>query len=113
MHRKHICDSTHLAEKGDGIRFTVRRGNQSIPAFAVRYEGRVYAYLNQCAHRDVELDWEEGKFFDADQRYLICATHGALYEPTTGVCVDGPCRRGGLHAIEVEEGQQQVFIVES
>lgn len=113
MHKRRLCDSKQLAEKGDGIRFTVRHGRQSIPAFAVRYEGRVYAYLNQCAHRDVELDWEQGKFFDADMRYLICATHGALYEPTTGACVDGPCRKSGLHALQVDEDQQQVFIVES
>ena len=48
-------------------------------AFAVRFRGRVRAFLNRCGHLPVELDWEEGRFFDASGLYLICATHGALY----------------------------------
>jgi nitrite reductase/ring-hydroxylating ferredoxin subunit len=36
------------------------------------------------------LDWVENQFFTEDGRFLICATHGALYEPDTGLCVDGP-----------------------
>ena len=78
MNKIQICASSDLTDKGDGVRFSVKHGDESLPAFAVRYEGKVYAYLNQCAHREVELDWDEGKFFDNDQRYLICATHGAL-----------------------------------
>ena len=111
MGRQQICKSSDLLNKGDGIRFTIENNGEQLPAFAVRYKDTVYAYLNQCAHREVELDWDEGKFFDGDQRYLICATHGALYEPATGACVDGPCKKKGLKPIETAEDEGMVFII--
>ena len=36
------------------------------------------------------LDWVENQFFTEDGRWLQCATHGAVYEPSTGECVAGP-----------------------
>ena len=98
-----VCASATLAEGGDGVRFEVRRGGETAPAFAVRYEGRVYAYVNRCAHVGVELDWQAGRFFDADGIVLICSTHGALYDPATGECRGGPCRGAGLEPVPVEE----------
>jgi nitrite reductase/ring-hydroxylating ferredoxin subunit len=85
------------------VRFTVRRGAAVLAAFAIRYQGRVYAYLNRCAHKHTELDWEAGEFFDAERRYLVCATHGALYEPDSGRCVAGPCRGAMLERLAVRE----------
>jgi nitrite reductase/ring-hydroxylating ferredoxin subunit len=75
-------------------------------AFAVRHQGRVVAYLNRCAHVAMELDWLAGRFFDSDGQALLCATHGAAYDPSDGRCVGGPCAgRGGLRRLQVvEEG---------
>ena len=52
--------------------------------FAVRHAGRVHGYLNRCAHVAMELDWQEGVFFDFDGRDLICSTHGATYDAASG-----------------------------
>jgi nitrite reductase/ring-hydroxylating ferredoxin subunit len=98
-----VCRSDALADGGDGVRFEVESGGQRHPAFAIRFGGRVYAYRNRCAHVGVELDWEPGRFFDADGIVLICSTHGALYDPRTGECRGGPCRGGGLEPVAVEE----------
>jgi nitrite reductase/ring-hydroxylating ferredoxin subunit len=98
-----ICDSGALVEGGAAVRFTVRRAQQPLPAFVVRYRGVVHAYVNRCAHRGVELDWEPGKVFDAEGRYLLCATHGAMYEPENGKCIAGPCRGGMLVNVPVSE----------
>ncbi|UCH52662.1 MAG: Rieske 2Fe-2S domain-containing protein [Pseudomonadota bacterium] len=103
-----ICSSDKLVDGGSGVRFTVMRAGQPCPAFAVRFAGRAYAYLNRCAHKLTELDWEAGQFFDAEARYLVCATHGALYQPETGLCVAGPCRGARLTALAVEEVQGRV-----
>ncbi len=80
-----------LNDGGEGVRFEVKQGERSLPAFAVKFDGKPYAYLNQCAHIAMEMDWQPGQFFDFDQRFIMCATHAALYEPSTGVCVGGPC----------------------
>jgi nitrite reductase/ring-hydroxylating ferredoxin subunit len=105
-----ICVSNRLQEGSCGVRFLVEHNNHIGPAFAVRHAERVYAYLNRCAHKLVELDWQEGEFFDAEQRYLVCATHGALYDPASGVCVSGPCRGAALAAVPVREADGAVWL---
>lgn len=105
-----ICDSAALAEAGAGVRFTLGRGGVEVPAFAVRYRGVVHAYLNRCAHRGVELDWNPGEFFNGERDALVCATHGACYAPDTGACIGGPCRGGGLVKLAVIEKNSRVFL---
>jgi nitrite reductase/ring-hydroxylating ferredoxin subunit len=98
-----VCESAQLREGGTGKRFEVERGGLKRPAFAIRYQGVAHAYINRCAHIGVELDWQQGRFFDDTGRMLICATHGALYEPATGRCVEGPCRGQALEKLALEE----------
>jgi nitrite reductase/ring-hydroxylating ferredoxin subunit len=105
-----ICASGELAERGDGVRFELERDGETVPAFAVRYNGRVRAYLNRCGHISMELDWTHGKFFDADGEYLICSTHGALYAPESGACRGGPCRGAKLAVLDVFESGGRVYM---
>jgi nitrite reductase/ring-hydroxylating ferredoxin subunit len=107
-----ICASGELAERGDGVRFELEWDGETVPAFAIRHGGRVYAYLNRCAHIAMELDWKQGKFFDAAGDYLICSTHGALYAPESGACRGGPCRGAKLVDLNVFEAGGKVFIQE-
>jgi nitrite reductase/ring-hydroxylating ferredoxin subunit len=65
-----------------------------LAAFVVNYQGKYYAYLNRCAHLPMQMDWNAGELFDDAKRYLVCATHYAVYEPDTGVSIAGPCRLG-------------------
>jgi nitrite reductase/ring-hydroxylating ferredoxin subunit len=104
-----ICAAGALVDSGRGVRFDVEYYGQPAPAFAIRYKGRPHAYLNRCAHVAMELDWQEGVFFDADGRDLVCATHGAVYEAATGRCVAGPCLRGRLIKLKIEERDGMVY----
>jgi nitrite reductase/ring-hydroxylating ferredoxin subunit len=106
-----LCASTELVDGGRGIRFEVSSPDGGVhSAFAVRHQGTVRAYLNQCAHIPVELDWQPGNFFDAEGQYLICATHGATYRPSDGFCVAGPCRGSSLVALDCLERDGQVWV---
>ncbi len=98
-----ICDSADLVDSGDGVRFEINRQGRAQCAFVIRHEGKVHAYVNRCAHVAVELDWQPGKFFDADGGHLICSTHGAIYAPASGLCVQGPCKGDRLVAVPVAE----------
>ena len=102
-----ICASAELAEGGDGVRFELATRS---PAFVVRYLGRARAYVNRCPHAGTELDWQEGRFFDETGLYLICSTHGALFEPGTGLCVAGPCRGACLEPLAIRERDGQVVL---
>ena len=108
-----VCASNELQEGGRGVRFLTEYNGHIQPAFAVRHVGCAVAYLNRCAHKLVELDWQEGEFFDAEQRYLVCATHGALYDPANGVCVGGPCRGAALTEILVREADGALWLAET
>ena len=109
-----ICRSDQLVERGKGWRFEIETSDgTAVPAFAVRYRGKVYAYLNRCAHVGVQMDWAEGEFFDVSGLYLVCATHGAAYLPETGRCASGPCRGGRLQPLEVTEADGAVYLSES
>lgn len=107
-----ICASGDLVDAGDGVRFEVLFGGAREPAFAVRFDARVYAYLNRCAHMRTELDWKAGKFFDAEGLLLICSTHGVAYAPDTGRCLGGPCFDGGLIRLAVEERDGKIYLRE-
>lgn len=110
-HWRPVCPSEALVERGDGVRFEVPMADgERAPAFAVRYEGAARAYLNRCAHVPVELDWLEGRFFDLDALYLVCATHGAMYHPADGACAGGPCRGRGLVALRACEAHGSVWV---
>jgi nitrite reductase/ring-hydroxylating ferredoxin subunit len=112
-----IGRSADLVEGGTGIRFEVRRRgvketepHGDVRAFVVRWEGRLHAYVNQCRHQATELDWNEGEFFDESKQFLVCATHGALYRPSDGYCVAGPCAGSRLEAVEVREHRGDIWV---
>jgi nitrite reductase/ring-hydroxylating ferredoxin subunit len=98
-----------LAERGPAHSFGVLLHGQPVPAFALRFEGQVVAYLNRCAHVPVEMDWQPGQFLDQDKRWIICSIHGAVYEPANGQCVSGPCRGANLRPLHVTEQDGQVW----
>ena len=104
-----LCASAALEEKGRAILFEVLHFRQPVRAFALRFDGRVVAYLNRCVHVPAEMDWQPGEFLDSGQEFIICSTHGAVYEPLTGRCAGGPCGRGRLTAIDVEERDDRVY----
>lgn len=79
-------------------------------AFLVRSPAGMRAYVNRCAHLELELDLAPGLFFCRDSRYLVCSTHGALFEPATGFCVAGPCAGASLECLAVEEGARWVSV---
>ena len=104
-----ICASEALADGGKGVRFELSAHSTG---FAVRHFGRVHAFVNRCPHGGTELDWQPGEFFEDSGLYLICSTHGALFEPGNGFCVAGPCRGASLEPLAVCERAGQVILLD-
>ena len=107
--REFLCESTELAERGQALVWDVTQYGQPVRAFAMRFDGRVVAYLNRCVHVPTEMDWQEGQFLDMDRRWIVCSIHGATYEPADGRCVAGPCGKGRLTVIATEECDGRVY----
>jgi nitrite reductase/ring-hydroxylating ferredoxin subunit len=95
-------DARRLGE-GQGVRFRLWVEGVERTAFAVRYRGQVYGYLNTCRHQSLELDFGDAHFFDDEYDALVCCHHGARYRPESGECVAGPCEGARLTPLKVEE----------
>lgn len=104
-----VCASADLSDKGKGVRFSVTVSGEDATGFVVRHHGVVQGYLNRCAHVPVELDWNEGEFFESSGVYLVCSVHGAMYTPEAGRCIFGPCRGKQLRKLQIVEENDQVF----
>lgn len=98
-----LCPSGQLVEGGHAHVFDLLEWERPVRAFVLRFEGQVRGYINRCAHVPVELDWQPGRLFDDTGRWLICAVHGAVYAPDSGLCVAGPCAHKRLKPIAVRE----------
>lgn len=80
-----------------------------VDCFLINYRGKFHAYINRCRHMTTPLDFVRYQFLTEDGRHLACMTHGALYEPDTGLCVDGPCKGLSLYPLPVRvEGAEIV-----
>jgi nitrite reductase/ring-hydroxylating ferredoxin subunit len=89
-------------EHGKSKKFILRRGQRDLEALLVNFEGSHFAYINRCPHTGITLDWVDNQFFSSDTRYLMCATHGAVFEPPSGECIWGPCFGLSLQSVPIE-----------
>ena len=83
------CDAAALPP-GRTAKFKIGCGGRAVEGFALNHEGRVYAYVNSCPHVGTPLDLWPNEFLAEDGCTIVCATHGALFEPD-GLCSAGPC----------------------
>lgn len=97
-----LNDPLRLVE-GSSVRFRVTLDGVLRDAFAVRWCGGVYAYVDTCRHLARSLSYGDGQVLDAAEGMLICRHHGARYVPRSGVCVEGPCLGAKLTALAIEE----------
>lgn len=104
-----LCTSESLKERGTAFVFDVLHFREPARAFVLRFDSRVIGYLNRCLHVPTEMDWQPGEFLDSGREFILCSIHGAAYQPQTGRCVAGPCGRGALTALHVEERDGQVY----
>ena len=91
-------------------KFTLSNGKYSVEGILLNYQGSLYAYVNRCPHIGLSLDWVDNQFFTIDGRYLMCANHGATFEPATGECIWGPCVGASLQSVPLEIEAEKIFV---
>ncbi len=82
---------------GKEIIFTEDRFRTSI--FIQKTEAGVGVFLNFCPHAGTPLNMFNEKFMDLRGKYLLCRTHGAMFDPKDGKCVQGPCKGKYLRSV--------------
>ena len=107
-----IGPSKDLRECEKGIRFDILfQDGTMVQGFVVRFNGKVFGYKNRCTHVGINLDWGNGKFFNSNKKFLICSTHGALYNPVDGACHAGPCNGNGLTKLNIVENEDNIYVL--
>jgi nitrite reductase/ring-hydroxylating ferredoxin subunit len=95
-----ICELAELSDPGargfapPGARFPDEY-------FVVRHSDALHAYRNVCPHAGNFLNWKQDAFLTRDKTLIMCAAHGALFDPASGVCVAGPCVGRALQTVPV------------
>ena len=69
--------------------------------FIQRRGEALFAYLNDCPHAHLPLDWVAGRFLDIERKHLLCANHGALFRLEDGYCFHGPCAGASLTPVRI------------
>lgn len=95
---------------GQTAKFRLRCGGRSLDGFILNHGGRYHAYVNRCPHAGTTLDLWPNEFWTEDGQFLICATHGAIFGPDSGVCVEGPCPGARLERLAVERDGDSVVV---
>ena len=108
LKRKFVGEVGELTH-GSSKKFTIRSGDRELEALLVNYQGALFAYRNRCPHVGITLDWVDNQFFSVDRRYLMCANHGAVFEPRTGECIWGPCAGLSLQSVSLEVEGEKIF----
>ncbi len=107
--RVQLASATAIAE-GRTLKFRFKVDGISREGFLARFQGKLLAYENVCCHLPVPLDYGDGQFFDAEGAHFVCQTHGAVYEPSTGKCVRGPCTGASLKPLPIEVDNGVVWL---
>jgi len=99
-----VCSSDGLAE-GSHLKLQLVFEGRPEECLLLRFEGKVYAYINRCVHMPRRLDCEKKQIFDHSGRYLRCSMHGIVYTPQTGTSISTMCEGEQLRAVDsYEEG---------
>jgi len=107
---RRLCAASEIGE-GEGRGFVFGSGTEREAIFVIRWKGALYAYRNSCPHVGTPIDWPENRFFDSTGNFLMCGTHGAVFRPEDGTCIEGPCKGRALTRIQVKVEAEEIFLV--
>jgi nitrite reductase/ring-hydroxylating ferredoxin subunit len=73
----------------------------------------VRGYVNRCPHAGNPLNLLPHRFLTADGTLILCSSHGALFEKSSGYCVAGPCAGRSLTPVALEIRSGLVLLADS
>jgi nitrite reductase/ring-hydroxylating ferredoxin subunit len=106
-----LCRIEDLAPTGaKGI--VLGTGDDTLDVVVVDKDGLRHAYVNACPHQFIPLETFPDYFFTEDRKHLVCSGHGALFDPDTGRCVEGPCEGDRLERLSIVEQDGTIYLNE-
>jgi len=88
-----------LEELSEGAPLGIEIGGKAV--LVVLWEGKVYAYRNQCPHMGMPLD--RGKI--TENGVLVCPWHGFRFDVSSGECLTASHVQLEPYPVRIEEGR--------
>lgn len=63
---------------------------EAVEIFVVRQGDGAVAYVNECPHQQLPLNWKDDTFLTLDKTRILCVMHGATFDIATGNVLSGP-----------------------
>ncbi len=100
-----LCDLAEIADPGSKG-FFFREGEALFLGFVTRVGGKVAGWIDRCPHAGMPLSMAPNRYLTRKGDLILCASHGALFRPSDGFCVGGPCAGRSLWPwpVSVENG---------
>jgi len=106
-----LCDLSQIAD-GDSAGFVAERNGKREGFIVVRKDDAAFVYVNSCPHIGTPLDFAPGRFLNPDNSFIMCSTHGALFQIDDGLCISGPCAGQSLTPVPIDIVEGSVFLSE-
>lgn len=104
-----VCNLDDIQD-GDARGFDMAIGERLVSIICIRRSDQLFVYKNSCPHTGVNLEWLPDQFLDTTQQYLVCSTHGALFQVEDGHCVAGPCAGDALQKVTATIKNRECFV---
>ncbi|WP_374765116.1 Rieske (2Fe-2S) protein [Yunchengibacter salinarum] len=98
-----LCHLSDLPDHGGRALAFRDHGGAELRLLVQRLNGTIRVFENRCPHVGTPLNLFGERFLNSDGTALICRTHGALFDPLSGRCVQGPCKGDFLREVAVTE----------
>ncbi len=89
---------------------SIERNGTKLDLFIVKNNSQISVFENSCPHTLGPLDWSPNQFLDIENKYIMCANHGALFEIDTGLCIYGPCKKQSLTAVPFTIDDDAIYL---
>lgn len=106
----YLCSISDIANPGSKA---FKIDSFDLPFFIVQKDNDVRAYVNSCPHTGAPLNWQPDKFLNYEQDLIQCSLHMAIFDIPSGKCIAGPCVNKGLHALEIEVKNGDIYLSEN
>jgi nitrite reductase/ring-hydroxylating ferredoxin subunit len=106
-----VCALHEIAD-GGARGFTIGEGDWPLRGLVIRDGAQVRGFINRCPHAGHPLNLQPHRFLSADGAVIVCASHGALFEKSTGFCLAGPCSGRSLERVPLRIEAGYVILAE-
>lgn len=90
--------------------FSIESESMPVNIFIININNHYFAYENSCPHTGVTLNWQPDQFFDIENHFIQCSTHGALFRFDDGYCVRGPCAGLKLNNLALKIENDDIYV---